>query len=273
MQIALRYFDGCPNWRVAQERLRAALQQSGAATVAIELERVASQEEAVRLGFRGSPTILIDDAGEPIVRLEGPLRAGVLSREEAIRPLLVHNVVPVPSWLARRSALDAVGKHFKHYLFLDWELWVRLAAHAPVGFIDAHDNEYRKHMLQTTYTTDLSYDELMRLYAEIDATVAGAMPELTSDRSLLRRERASYLLTMAVDAFEGNPRGDARRFFSTAVRSSPRLALDTRALGLMLAMPFGRRGSRMLRSLRWNIQQRGITPHLRPKLGWRGVRK
>lgn len=60
MQIALRYFDGCPNWRVAQERLRAALQQSGAATVAIELERVASQEEAVRLGFRGSPTILID---------------------------------------------------------------------------------------------------------------------------------------------------------------------------------------------------------------------
>ncbi len=60
MQITLRYFDGCPNWRTAQERLRAALADAGAADAAIALERVETHEEAVRLGFRGSPTVLID---------------------------------------------------------------------------------------------------------------------------------------------------------------------------------------------------------------------
>lgn len=60
MQITLRYFDGCPNWRTAQERLRAALADAGAADAAIALERVETHGEAVRLGFRGSPTVLID---------------------------------------------------------------------------------------------------------------------------------------------------------------------------------------------------------------------
>jgi hypothetical protein len=60
VRITLRYFDGCPNWRTAEERLRAALDDAGASDAAISLERVATQEEAYHLGFRGSPTILID---------------------------------------------------------------------------------------------------------------------------------------------------------------------------------------------------------------------
>lgn len=60
MQITLRYFDGCPNWRIAQGRLRVALADAGATDSAIALERVETHEEAVRLGFQGSPTILID---------------------------------------------------------------------------------------------------------------------------------------------------------------------------------------------------------------------
>jgi hypothetical protein len=60
MQITLRYFAGCPNWRVAEERLRAALADTGERDAAIALEPVETHEEAVRLGFRGSPTILVD---------------------------------------------------------------------------------------------------------------------------------------------------------------------------------------------------------------------
>lgn len=60
MRITLRYFDGCPNWRIAEERLRAALDEVGTGDAVIALERVQSHEEAVRLGFRGSPTVLID---------------------------------------------------------------------------------------------------------------------------------------------------------------------------------------------------------------------
>ncbi|MCA1705790.1 MAG: thioredoxin family protein [Actinobacteria bacterium] len=57
--ITLRYFDGCPNWQVARTRLEQALERiNGAAE--IMLEQVETAEEAQRVGFQGSPTILID---------------------------------------------------------------------------------------------------------------------------------------------------------------------------------------------------------------------
>ncbi len=60
MKITLRYFDGCPNWRIAEERLRAALADVGLKDAEVALERVGTHEEALGLGFRGSPTVLID---------------------------------------------------------------------------------------------------------------------------------------------------------------------------------------------------------------------
>ena len=60
MQITLRYFAGCPNWRVAEERLRLALADAGVTGATIHLEAVETLEDAVRLGFRGSPSLLVD---------------------------------------------------------------------------------------------------------------------------------------------------------------------------------------------------------------------
>ena len=60
MQITLRYFAGCPNWRLAKERLRTTLESAGLSDAVISLEPVETHEEAARLGFRGSPTILVD---------------------------------------------------------------------------------------------------------------------------------------------------------------------------------------------------------------------
>lgn len=56
MDVTLQYFDGCPNWRIVDDRLRALLGTS----TAIEYRLVESQEDAEQLGFRGSPTILIE---------------------------------------------------------------------------------------------------------------------------------------------------------------------------------------------------------------------
>jgi hypothetical protein len=36
MRITLQYFDGCPNWRVANENLRRALQRAGPAGAVVE---------------------------------------------------------------------------------------------------------------------------------------------------------------------------------------------------------------------------------------------
>lgn len=57
MQIELLYFDDCPNWQTADERLRAV---AAARHLEVAYRRVDSPEEAEALRFRGSPTILID---------------------------------------------------------------------------------------------------------------------------------------------------------------------------------------------------------------------
>jgi hypothetical protein len=60
VDITLRYFDGCPNWHLADERLREALAATGRLDVAVEYELVETPEDAERLGFVGSPTLLVD---------------------------------------------------------------------------------------------------------------------------------------------------------------------------------------------------------------------
>ncbi|MFN2464454.1 MAG: thioredoxin family protein [Candidatus Dormibacteria bacterium] len=60
MEIILQYFDGCPNWHVARERLSEALGIVGLATLPVRLQRVETPEEAERVAFQGSPTILIN---------------------------------------------------------------------------------------------------------------------------------------------------------------------------------------------------------------------
>ncbi len=62
MQITLRYLAGCPNWRLAEARLRTALEVSGSRDATLALEPVETHEEAVRLGLRGSPSILVGKA-------------------------------------------------------------------------------------------------------------------------------------------------------------------------------------------------------------------
>lgn len=54
----MQYFEGCPNWKVAAERLAVIAAEHPGITVTGQL--VATSEEAEALGFRGSPSILLD---------------------------------------------------------------------------------------------------------------------------------------------------------------------------------------------------------------------
>lgn len=58
MDITLLYFDDCPNWRIADERLAAIAAERADLTVTRHL--VDTLEEAERVGFHGSPSILVD---------------------------------------------------------------------------------------------------------------------------------------------------------------------------------------------------------------------
>jgi hypothetical protein len=60
MIVTLLYFDGCPHWTTADERLKAALRLAGRDDVEVDRRKVETAEDAEELGFIGSPTILID---------------------------------------------------------------------------------------------------------------------------------------------------------------------------------------------------------------------
>jgi len=58
MQITLFYFEDCPNWKVAEERLTAlAAERPG---IRVSRHLVDTPEEAERTRFHGSPSIQVD---------------------------------------------------------------------------------------------------------------------------------------------------------------------------------------------------------------------
>lgn len=56
-QVTLLYFDGCPSWQVADQRLHELAEELD---LTITREKVDTPEAAERRSFRGSPTILVD---------------------------------------------------------------------------------------------------------------------------------------------------------------------------------------------------------------------
>ena len=60
MRVQLFYFDRCPNWVVADKRLKQALDTAHHSDVVVERQPVETAEEAELIGFTGSPTILVD---------------------------------------------------------------------------------------------------------------------------------------------------------------------------------------------------------------------
>ena len=60
MKVTIQYFDGCPHWKLADERVRRVLRDLARSDVELEYQLIDSPQAAERAHFRGSPTILID---------------------------------------------------------------------------------------------------------------------------------------------------------------------------------------------------------------------
>lgn len=61
VDVTVQYFDGCPSWRTALERVDVASARAGV-PVRVSTVAVTSDADADRLGFTGSPTVLLDGA-------------------------------------------------------------------------------------------------------------------------------------------------------------------------------------------------------------------
>jgi hypothetical protein len=60
VRVELLYFDGCPSWTVAEERLVQALLRVGRDSITVHHFRVTTSEQAEEVGFTGSPTVRVD---------------------------------------------------------------------------------------------------------------------------------------------------------------------------------------------------------------------
>lgn len=86
VKVELLYFSGCPNWQETRDRLVTALALAGQSAVTPVLVDVPTAEDAERLGFRGSPTVLI--AGrDPFADPDAPcgLACRVFSTPDGLR--------------------------------------------------------------------------------------------------------------------------------------------------------------------------------------------
>ncbi|GAB3245418.1 thioredoxin family protein [Arthrobacter pigmenti] len=98
MVITLQYFDGCPNWKIADERLTLlAAERPG---IVVKRQMVDTVEEVEEVGFHGSPSILVNgvdvfaDASAPVglacrryMTEEGPAGAPTLEQLRAALPV------------------------------------------------------------------------------------------------------------------------------------------------------------------------------------------
>ncbi len=71
MDVQLLWFSGCPNWQETDARLREALALAGVDADVVLVE-VTTPEDADRLRFRGSPTVLVDGV-DPFARESDPV--------------------------------------------------------------------------------------------------------------------------------------------------------------------------------------------------------
>lgn len=98
MVITLQYFDECPNWKMADERLM--LLAAERPEIVVKRQTVDTVEEAEQVGFHGSPSILINgvdvfaDASAHVglscrryVTEEGPAGAPTLEQIRAALPV------------------------------------------------------------------------------------------------------------------------------------------------------------------------------------------
>jgi hypothetical protein len=85
MDIVVQYFDGCPNWEQARDRLDTVIDKEMAT---IRFETIGTVEKAESAGFRGSLTILLDGV-DPFADVDAPVGLRVVCTPP-IRATKVH---------------------------------------------------------------------------------------------------------------------------------------------------------------------------------------
>jgi hypothetical protein len=209
-------------------------------------------------GFVFSDAAIIDAHGRELGRTPPRLPAGLHPSKVVLERLFRENIITVPTVLARRSVYEAIDAVYGEFLFNDHEMWLRLAAHSPVGVLHTCDANYRIHSGQTSsqYRLRLGEARLELLDRVADVPVSA---------KVRRAARVDAHVRRALDEAESGARRSAVHQLALAARISPVSLLAPRVaarIGLtLLVTAIGARGMRALaraRERRW--QAGGVRP-------------
>jgi glycosyltransferase involved in cell wall biosynthesis len=198
-------------------------------------------------GFVFSPVKIIDGHGRLLGSNAVPIAPGVHRSSEILPPLFRRNFIGVPSVLVRRAAYEAVGGYSNGVSFVDYEMWLRLAARFPVGLIPWSDAEYRVHPAQAS-----SRDRVGLGAKRLE--VLESLPELPISRKVRRRALADGCVRCSLDSVECGERRAAVSWLRRAVATDPTTLVRPLALSRLsvavLGLATGGTGRRMIAELR-----------------------
>jgi len=123
---------------------------------------VALMDAHPRIGISYSAQLYVDPHAHSLGRLRSPLRQGdyVVAGTDELFHLVVQNYINFCNAVVRREAYERVGPYIEPlWVSSEWEMWVRLAIHADVGYIDEPLVCYRLHpQAQTSASTTDTVD-------------------------------------------------------------------------------------------------------------------
>lgn len=110
-------------------------------------KQVAYLEANPEIGFVYSYGDYVNSQGE---KLPGIFGTDITKEPDPLKTLLMKNVVPGMTILAKREAMKRVGPQDENLIYSDWDFWIRFVALYKVGFIPESLVEYRVHNTNTS---------------------------------------------------------------------------------------------------------------------------
>jgi glycosyltransferase involved in cell wall biosynthesis len=222
--------------------------------------RVAFLEANRECGFVFGRHEIMDERGDTLETSACSLAPGVHSPEAMVRVYLTESPVGMTSLLVQRTAYETVGGEWASMPWMDLEMWFRIVARFPTGYIDVVDSKWRRHSSQWTARVGTWGETLRTVYGKYAETL-DAVPELTVDRQPLQELRAGAALQAALDATERGDRQTAQARLREAFELNPRSRHDHRALVLRASLGLGGAGVATLVALRhasWKFNEQRL---------------
>ncbi|MCK1453107.1 glycosyltransferase [Bradyrhizobium sp. 35] len=212
--------------------------------------RLMDDNPSVGLTFGGA--VALHQGHEEVVPLPPELGAGTktLAGRDFIKMGGSRNIVLAPSVMVRTSLQKKVGGYLPDLTHSgDMEMWLRFAAHGPVGFIDAIQAVYRRHSTNMSGGYSAEQDFLQRKLAleHFLDSCAGVLPDVDDLRSWLTNHLALDTINCASRAFNDGDVGLSERLLAVASKLDPAVTRSRRWWLLACKRRLGLRGWQLLR--------------------------